>query len=445
MAKNQNIFRKALNYVMSPIGGVNLPGNPQSNLARSISPVQLARLRYDVGMWRQAIAEAEQAYYPHRVRMQNMFIDTVLNGHVYSCMERRKDLTLLRDFEILDAHGNEVEGLEDIFESQWFQLLVSYSLDALYYGYSLISLNDINDGQFTDIGLIKRWNVSPDRNQVTRYLYAQNGEKFLEDPYKDWHIWVTTPSETGQSQCGYGLLYKVALYEIFLRNTLGYNGDFVELYSQPYRIGKTTKTNEDERALLEQALQNMGSSGYAVIDPTDEIQFLETALGGTGWKGYENLEQRCEKKISKLILGHADAMDATAGKLGSEQGGEESPIYQALEDKQTKDGRFIENMVNCQLIPKMRALGFKLPEGIVFRYSNNAETEEVKNRAVEYATKLSAVAVNLKNAGLGIDEQYFTVETGIPVFVNMSAMPTMDANTDKFDKRVKNKLNNLYK
>ena len=69
---------------------------------------------------------------------------------------------------------------------------------------------------------------------------------------------MKTPSDTGQSDCGYGLLYKVALYEIFLRNTLGYNGDFVELYSQPYRIGKTTKTNEDERALLEQALQKYG-------------------------------------------------------------------------------------------------------------------------------------------------------------------------------------------
>ena len=42
-------------------------------------PAQLARLRHDIGMWRVAVAEAEQGYYPHRVKMQTMFIDTVLN------------------------------------------------------------------------------------------------------------------------------------------------------------------------------------------------------------------------------------------------------------------------------------------------------------------------------------------------------------------------------
>ena len=432
-----NIFKRISNALTS-IGNTDVKGTAVTNLNRSMPPAQLQRLRQDVGMWRSSISEAEQAYYPHRVKMQQMYVDTVINSHVASAMERRKDLTLLRDYEILDAQGNEIEGLEDIFDSQWFDQLVSYSLDAIFYGYSLIGLNDIDNGNFKDLSLIKRWMVSPDRLEVTRFIYSQNGAKFLEEPYKNWHIWCTTPSDNGQSQCGYGLLYKVALLEIFLRNTLAYNGDFVELYSQPYRIGTTTKTNEDERAQLERALQNMGSSGYAVIDPQDEIKFLETALGGTGWKGYENLEMRCQKAISKLILGHADALDSTAGKLGATQG-EETPIYQAMEDKQTKDGKYIENMINGQLIPKMRNLGFKLPDGIVFKYSNNAETEEVKLKQVDYATKLSAVAVNLKNAGLGIDEQFFTEETGIPVYVNPTAMPSVP-----FSNKVKNKLENLY-
>jgi phage gp29-like protein len=444
MAQKQNMLQQILNAVSVSIGGIFQKGNAKNNLNRSIMPTQLARLRHDIGMWRVAIAEAEQAYYPHRVKMQTMFIDTVLNGHVAACIERRKDLTMLRDFEVYNPDETENEEMEELFESEWFSLLVSYSLDALFYGYSLIALNDIIDSSFPYLTLVKRWNISPDRNEVTRFVYAQNGNKFLEDPYKNWHIWVKTPSDTGQSDCGYGLLYKVALYEIFLRNTLGYNGDFVELYSQPYRIGKTTKTNEDERALLEQALQNMGSSGYAVVDPMDEIQFLETALGGTGWKGYENLEQRCEQKISKLILGHSDALDSIPGKLGAGTG-EDNPVAVALMDKQTKDGKFIENMVNGQLIPKLRYLGFAIPEGVVFRYKNSGEEDENRQSMVDYATKLSSVAVNLKNAGLGMDEQFFTQETGIPVYVNMASMPSLDANTNKFDKKVQNKLDNLYK
>jgi phage gp29-like protein len=237
------------------------------------------------------------------------------------------------------------------------------------------------------------------------------------------------------------LLYKVGIYEIFLRNLLGYNGDFVEMFAQPYRIGKTMKTEESERAELAQALQDMGSSGWAIVDPSDTIEFLESALGGTGYQGYDNLEKRCQQYISKIILGHADALDSTSGKLGASQG-EDNPIYQAIQDKQTRDGKYIENIINSQLIPKLRNLGFMIPDGVVFKYSNNAETEEKKDKAVKYAKQLSAVAVDLKNAGLGIDEQYFTEETGIPVYVNMQTMPSVPMN--KLNDKTKAKLSKLY-
>lgn len=416
----QSIIQRIRNQAAS-LFGVN-PINPQiteqdtyMNLAKSIAPVQLQRLRHDVQMWREAVAEAELAYYPHRVRMQRMFIDTILNGHVGALMERRKDLTLLRDFEVLNPDGSENEDLEHFLEQEWFDQFVSYTLDALFFGYSLISMGDIVDSKIKNPQIIKRWHISPDREHVTRFVYAPNGVSFLEEPYSDWHVWVTTPSETGHSKCGYGLLYKIALYEIFLRNTLGYNGDFVELYAMPYRVGKTTKTNEEERAMLEQALRNMGSAGYAIVDPTDEIEFLETALGGSGWKGYENLEQRCQKIVSKIILGHADAVDSVPGKLGNSA--EESPAQQALEDKQVKDGKFVENIVNGQLFPKLRNLGFPIPEGVVFCFSNNHETEENTRRENENSKLVAEIAQTMKNAGLKMDPLYFREKTGIEITV----------------------------
>lgn len=444
----QNIIQKFLNRV-APAGFFGatkiIKERDLRNLNTIISPVQLDRLRHDIAMWREAKREEELAYYPHRVKEQRLFLDTILNGHVSSCIERRKDLTLLREFEIQDENGKRLEDVEKLFKNEWFDLFVNYSLDAMFFGYTLIKLGDIENDCFKNLGIIRRWNISPERKEVTTLIYSLTGISFMEGEAVDWHVWIPTPSETGISDCGTGLLYKVALYEIFLRNLLGYNGDFVELYSQPYRVGKTMKTEESERAELEHALQSMGSNGYAVLDPNDTIEFLETSLGGTGWQGYDNLEQRCEKKISKLILGHSDAMDSTAGKLGSEQGGEESPTQTALNDKQAKDGKFIESIVNGQLIPKMMNLGFNLPLGIRFVYSNNSEVEKDKNKKADYAIKLSTVAGNLKNAGLGMDEQFFTEETGIPVYVNMNAMPSIPVDDTKFTAKIKNKLTQLYK
>ena len=448
MAENKAGFltriRNGLGVINPFLGGLPSPVYKEptyKNLNTNISPVQLQRLRHDVQMWREAIVEAENAWYPHRVRMQRLFIDTQLNGHVAACMERRKDLTLLRDFCVYNDDDTENEDVTRMLQSKWFHDIINYSLDALFYGYSLVGLGDIEDGKFKDINLVRRWNISPDRLNVTRLVYSLSGFNFLEDPYKDWHIWVKTPTETGQSPCGYGLLYKVAIYEIFMRNILGYNGDFVELFAQPYRVGKTLKTEENERNELAKALQDMGSAGWAIIDNMDSIEFLESSLGGNGYKGYADLEMRCTKMISKVLLGHADALDSVPGKLGSSNG-EENPVYQALEDKQTKDGRFIEELVNDQIIPKLRVLGFPIPEGVHFCFSNDAETEEVKLKERENGKAFADIALTLKNAGLKMDEKYFTEMTGIPV--TDMPIPAPMPNLAISDK-IKAKLDKIYK
>jgi phage gp29-like protein len=416
------------------------------NLTNYIAPVQLQRLRHDVAMWREAVTEAENAWYPHRVKMQRMFIDVILNGHVFALMDRRKDLTMLRDWCFKDQKGDEVETLKDMFNAEWFDLVVGYSLDALFFGYSLISLGDIEGDAFKSTSLIRRWNVSPDRLNVAEFIYSLSGAKFADEPYKDWHIWVPTPSENGVGTCGYGLFYKIGLYEIFLRNTLGYNGDFVELFAMPYRVGKTTKTEEGERAELESAIQNMGSAGWAIIDPMDDIQFLENSMSGTGYKSYESLEQRCEKKVSKIVLGHEDAISSTPGKLGSGQG-DDNPVAAALRDKQVKDGKFIERMVNGQLLPKMRALGFRIPEGIRFEYKNDAEKETFRERQ-DASNKVTAeIAQVMKNAGLKMDPKYFEERTGITTSeaeVPEALEPEEQQEEKEQIQKVQNRLRDLY-
>lgn len=451
MASDINIitsFKAVKNYLF-PVPKSSLPSNGgtdtgiKKDLSHYIAPLQLARLRHDVLMWREGIGEMEQAYYPQRVRVQRMYLDTVLNGQVKACMARRRRLTCLRDFIICDEKEKENEDVKKIFIQPWFTTMLEYIIDARAYGYSLIKLGDLVDGAFPDLGMIKRWNTSPERTNVTAYVYSLSGINFLEEPYSDWCIWVPTPNENGTSNCGYGYLYEVALYEITLRNLLGFNGDFVELYSQPYRVGKTMKTEGPERDRLEDALKNMGSNGWAITDPQDEIAFLETKLGGTGFQGYDNLEVRCEKKVSKLILGHADALDSVPGKLGSEQGGDESPVSQALSEIQTEDGRFAENIINNQVFDKLRNLGFNIPEGLIFKFKNDDEVEEFRRREDQSNLETANIALLMKNANLQMDQKYFSDRTGIPCKPIAAPVPTTPGE-EKNIERIQNKLAKLY-
>ena len=390
----------------------------KKNLSRYITPVQFQRFRHDVKMWREAIIEAEHAYYPHRVKIQRLLQDTVLNGHVSACMERRKDWTLLRDFKICDDKGKEDEELKKLFRNisstvdgdvnsaSWFDDLMNYALDAKFFGYTLVSLGDVINDAYPELSLIRRQNISPDRLNVAAYIYSLSGQKFLEEPFKDWHIWVPTPSELGVSSCGWGILYKVAPYELMLRNNMAFNADFNEVFNQPLRKGRTTKTDESERAEFE--------SAYILLDEgQDEVDFVESKNVGTAFQSYGNFEERLQKVISKLMLGHADAMDSVPGKLGN-QGGKDNPVEQTKNDIQTKDGIFIQNIINTKLLPRMRMHGFNIPINYHFEFLNDKEKQEIREKEDQSNSTTADIALKMSQAGLQMDPSYFTERTGIP-------------------------------
>lgn len=388
-------------------------------------PHQLQRLRQDAETRKLAINEAEQSYFPFRVKLQQLYLNTMDNLHIAACIERRKDLTLLRKWEFRNAAGEIDEQVTSIFcntinkQTQlkvWFNNYISHVLDAIYFGYSLINLNDVINNEFPKIEVLKRWNVSPDRRLYSSHIYLTTGIDFMNDEeYNKFLIYVDTPNNTGISPCGYGLFYQLSMLEIFLRNLIGYNGDFVELFAQPFRVGKTNKTEDAEREAFADILRNMGTSGWAMIDEHgEEINFLETSLGGTGWQGYDNFEQRLQAQCSRFILGHEDAISSKAGKLGNDHS--ESPAELAMQDKATKDASFVLPYINDVLFNKMRALGFNIPEGTVACMQNDKEQMSI-------AKSYTLLAKDVKAAGFQMDPEQFTEKTGIKL-QKASAIPT---------------------
>lgn len=388
--------------------------------------------------------EAENPFFPHRVKMQQMFMDTILSGHTLSCVNRRKRMTLLRDWNFKNEAGDVDEKAKKLLSTKWFRLIMEYAMEARFYGYSLIALGDLEAGSLPNLNIIRRANVSPDRHNVTSIPYSISGADFLSETYAPWHIWVSTPSDQGISTCGYGLLYSVAMYEIMARNLLGYNADAAELYGMPARIGSTTKTDKDERDLFEKALAEMGSAGYILKDITDEVELMEPKGNGQGFKIYPDLELRLEKKISKIILGHADAMDSTPGKLGAGSG-EDNPVHEALEEIQLEDGIFMESVINDDVVPKLIAIGFPINPEYKFVFENNAEIIEARQREDQNNKVTADIVYTLKQAGMDVDPVYVSERTGIPVTKSEHIIPpAAPVKPDGFNKRLQNKLQLLY-
>jgi hypothetical protein len=422
-----------------------LGGKPSVKKAQAINKdariLQLQRLRQNVATWREAINEMERDYYPHRVKVQNLFNDTIQNGHVFACMEARKDLTLLRDYRI-SVKDKDLEDLTLQFkEAKWFRELMSHILDAKFYGYSLVALGDLEGGRFPGISTVPRWLVSPDRLNVVTFQYNIHGASFLEPPYDDWHIWATTPSENGYSRCGYGLLYKVGLYEVITRINLGFNTTASEMFGMPFRAAFTDSREQEYRDDLARMLSEMGSAGWGIFDKEDKLEFIQANGGtGSGFLIFENLEKRCEAKISKVILGHADALDSVPGKLGMQN--EDSPAAKALKAKQSTDGADMESVINEQVFPKLRKLGFAIPEDARFQFANDEEKHIARKREDESNQVTATIAKTMKDAGLQMDAEYFQERTGIPAVEIKQTEPTMPP--AKGFKSIENKLREFY-
>jgi hypothetical protein len=414
---------------MSSASAVRTAGGSESlrkNLNNEIFPNQLERLARDLSDWREAIKEAEQSWWPYRSKMQAIYEDTVLSEQVSACLNRRRTLTMLRKYSIVDANGVENKKWTSYFEKTWFaQNMINYILDAQFYGYNLISIGDIEDGVPKFPSIIRRTHISPERTSVAPFLNNPLGYDFEERPYKDWHIWVPTLPTNGISTCGYGLLYNIAKTEILLRNNLAWNADFIEMFAQPYRWLKTASaTDSEERRLKEEAMQKMGSAGYIITDMMDELEFLSDGARGNGYKSYNDFEARNEKKISKVLLGHSDGVDSVPGRLGAQQlqavgsrtddYSAASPVARALRDCQSQDAAFIEPVVNDKVIPALRTLGIPIPYGFKFKFLNDSEEREVTAMEATKNQIVATLALTMAQGGLKMDADYFTKITGVP-------------------------------
>lgn len=402
--------------------------SPTRNLGNRRMPIQMPRIRQTITNWRAAVMQAEQAWWPFRVLMQQMFDDTVLELHVAACMERRRNLTLLREFEICGEDGKPLDKWTKYFHKKWFRHdFLSYALDARFYGYNLISLGDFVNNAPKNPTIISRWHISPDRQEVGQFVYSPVGYDFSKGTPSDYHVFVTTPTENGVSSCGYGLLYKAAMVQIMLKNNLGWNSNFVEIFGQPIRQLKTNKTEGAERDEAERALEEMGSCAYILTDTMEELILHSANTTGTGYKAYNDLDSRLKADISKLFLGHQDAISAVPGKNGNvvpaggptndEAGG--GPIASALRDIQTSDAMFIEPVVTDELFPKLRRLGIRidgelLPEGAYLHYLNDAEERAIQGEKNMVNQNFATAIMTLAQAGKNVDNDFIEKTMGYP-------------------------------
>ncbi len=426
------------------------PEKPRALVKDSISPIAVQRIKQDIAKWRLAIQEAENPVNLQRYLMQQMYLDTVLNAHVTACIEKRFSNVLQKGIEVVNEKGEQNEELTKLYNKEWMFEILKYTLEARLYGYSLIQLGNMKNYEFDEIYTVRRSNINPEKEKVTKDFYSEDGISVYDPHYEKNLLWITTSSEVGRvanwGKCGNGLLYKVAPYEIWYRQSVSLWNEYIQKFGAPMVLGKTNSRDEQMRSQMFDMLSNVGAMGHGVFDLEDDIQLVESTGKSGSNETYPMMMDKLEKLISKILLGHADALDSVPGKLGSSQG-EDNPAFKAMKVVEAFDCQFLEFRLEKLIVPKLVGLGFPMPKGNSIKFVNSYEKMEA--RAVEdMNNKATADMVKvLSDSGLEVDPVWLSERTGIPLTKKPEPAkvdPKLAKNMIEERINLEHKINELY-
>ena len=401
---------------MPAISNQNAGGSKElkKNMRNSNVPISPVRGKVDINSWRDADRQAIRAILPYRTLMQRLYWDTVEDSQVKACLLKRYNLTLGREFAIVDQDGTVDDYWTSKFDKTWVRNIIRFFMDAQFYGYTLISLGDeIKNSKFINTIVIPRDHISPDRKVKMDIPDNPVGTSWEDPEYAPYHIYVPTINEHGTSACGMGLLYTITRLTIMLRDMMTNNANYMQLFSMPFRAIFSDCNDDDERNQLEIMMNNFGSLGYGIFTKEDKLEYM-TAGGGNGSKSFDTFEKRVQGAISKILLGHADAIDSTAGHIGGSQNGKESAAQMALYETRENDANFVTTFTNEQLLPRMKELLFNdMPDGLEFKFLNGEEEVLIQEQTDNRNLLVSEMVMNMARGGKSVSNEWITEQTGI--------------------------------
>jgi SPP1 gp7 family putative phage head morphogenesis protein len=363
----------------------------RKRLARSVVQQQVHLLRQDIGKWRTAQVLAKDLGNPQREPLYNLYEDLLMDAHLMSVIQTRKINVMGKPFKLVNAAtGEEDKTKTTLFLSPWFRKFLSLSLDAEFWGHSLIEFGDVVDGQFLDVELVPRANVVPEFGYVLQDVNG-GGEKY--DYRNDSGLWVI---EVGSPR-NLGLLEKAAPHVLWKKAASAAWSEYCEIFGMPIRLGKTDSQDTKERADFERMLRDMGSAAYIMLSPDENVEFAESTRSDA-YMVYNERIERANSEISKLILGQTMTADNGSSRSQSE-------VHERVAEAYAEaDMQEIADVINFRLLPFLIERGYPL-QGFMFEWDFS------ENLGLQDQWKI----VNEMLQHFNVPADYITQTFGVPV------------------------------
>ena len=322
---------------LNNIKNIDVAQPQATNIIKKITEQYINREKENIKKWRDATDYAEDNIMPDRADLMRIYRDVVLDAHVSSVMSSLINAVLQSEFMVMDGDKEDIE-TKVILESKWFRDFIRYSIESKFYGFSLVQLGSIKDNMLKDIAIVPRENVIPNIKSVKRYVL--NPSDLISYDQAKFENWVVPIGETNDL----GLLHKITPWALWKKDVTVAWAEYAEVFGMPMRIGRTNINNPDSKANMNSMLQNMGRGGWATIDETDVIEFLQ--LNKTdAYNIYKEFINLADEQISKIVLGQTMTTENGSSRSQSE-------VHERVAETYTSACKmFVKNVINDQLFP----------------------------------------------------------------------------------------------
>lgn len=353
VGKRQNLAAKS---------GLNKTATRREGYVRSIVPKTIARTRSDIATWKSALRAADSVERPRRARLVNLLEDILLDAHLTSQLELRKQHVLSTPY-VLKRNGEiAAEETALLMSAEWVTRINRHMLEVGDFGHSLIELTTDEQAGLA-VTLIPRQNVIPEQGVLLRREDDENGIKYRE--LREYGTWLL---EFGQPH-DYGLLNKAVPHALFKRFAQSCWSELCEIYGIPPRYIKTDTQDDEMLDRAEAMLRDMGSAAYFIIDNTEEFQFAKGA--DTNGDVYSNLIRLCNNEMSMLIIGAVLGQDTKNGNESKEESSMKLLDKLVMADRKVLAGNW-----NTKILPAIERIGI-FPPGLTFEFQQEEDLEKL--------------------------------------------------------------------
>jgi SPP1 gp7 family putative phage head morphogenesis protein len=363
---------------------------PETLVINQIRLIQLQRQKAEIDRWRNALRSAESVTNPLRRPLLELYRELMLDAHLYAIVDKRIRAVTRRRFSYVEDDVDTSE-INRMFASPWFSDVVWYAMEALFWGFSLVELH-LDKGMVAKAVPVPRQHVRPELGIVVLANASETaGIEYRKPPYDTRVLEVWLEDELG-------LLNIAAANVIYKRGGTTDYANFIEMFGSPIRQYEYDPNVPGAREETQKVADESGNSA-AIVTPRDWTTLtLHQVNNSVGASVHSTFLADLKEELSVLVLGNT--MTTEDGSSLSQ-----AKVHQDEQTAMTQDDvRFVEDVLNFHLKPKLEALGYPVAKG-------RFQADQTDTTPIEVKLDMD---LKMKAAGIPIDDDYFYDKYKIP-------------------------------